>query len=208
MDDLTTKTSGGNEVRVYLSEYYHGAKQIWVARNFTTDKHLNTSHSILEVGLRGLREIQRLAWSATFAAFVEDTGTDRMPSFRFLHGTPRIASIREPGLASFVRLESGQKLVVDHQKTTVPDKPWTLILISVDLRQLPNRKTPSRIHDSKEVDGGKYETRMVLSILSLEPIRLALYQGDSPRLKSMLTGLKARGMDKPSSSIKDKAARC
>lgn len=49
-----------------------------------------------------------------------------MPSFRFLHGTPRIASIREPGLASFLRLESGQKLVVDHQKTTVPDNPWGL----------------------------------------------------------------------------------
>lgn len=51
MDDLTTKTSGGNEVRVsvYLSEYCNGPKQIWVARNFATDKHLNTSHSIQEV---------------------------------------------------------------------------------------------------------------------------------------------------------------
>lgn len=78
MDDLTTKTSGGNEIRVYLSEYNHGAKQIWVARNFTTDKHLNTSHSILEVGLRGLREIQRLAWSVSgkrHEGMVKDLGT-------------------------------------------------------------------------------------------------------------------------------------
>lgn len=72
-----------------------------------------------------------------------------MPSFRFLHSTPRIASIREPGLASFVRLESGQKLVVDHQKTTVPDSPWALILISVDLRRGSPTKLTKVIVETK-----------------------------------------------------------